>query len=672
MGVTLTEKGFHVNVVSEGTACAMHLYRRNEADAFLSLPFSPEEKMGSVWSLDVREEDVNEKSGFGSLAGIEYNFEDDDGIFADPYGLSFSGRDAWGKVEQYGNPLRSPLVLPEFDWEDDAPPRIPYEDTIIYRLHVRGFTKSPSSGVVQKGTFDGIIEKIPYLKELGVTTVELLPCQEFEELMVRKSDQGAPAGAAPEKPRKADGRVNYWGYAPANHFAPKAGYCRKKDRSPVNELRALVKALHKAGMEIILEFYFDGSRSASYVIDVLRYYVRFYHIDGVHISGYADAAAVAGDPYLSEVKLIAEGWNTGAKKGRKRLAAANENFEHDMRRILKGDEGMLNSLVYHTRNNPAGFAVINFMANTNGFTMADMVSYDIKHNEANGEDNADGTDMNFSWNCGAEGPSRKTKIRELRNRQLRNAFMLLLLSQGTPLILAGDEFGQTQGGNNNPYCQDGPVTWLNWKLGKTNEELLAFVKKLIAFRKAHRVFHYAEAPKLVDFRATGIPDVSYHGVRTWQPEFEAWRRQLGILYNGAYACDAAGTPDSTFYVMYNMHWEPCEFSLPKPGRGEVWHPLISTAAKEYNGFLPEDAPALEDQKTFTMPPRAIMVLVARPAPPEKKKKGGKKKAAGKKKEKEKAGEKAEAREAAEAGEKAETREAAEAVEMAEVGEKTEA
>jgi glycogen operon protein len=473
-----------------------------------------------------------------------------------------------------------------------------------------------------------------------------MPCQEFEELMIPASDYSGPAALA----RKPDGRINCWGYVKTHHFAPKASLCRKKDRDPAGEFRELVKAMHAAGIEVFTELYFDGTEDSAYVTSVLRWYVRFFRVDGLHIMGFADIEAASRDPYLARTKIIAQYWKEMPRKGPKLLASCNENFQRDMRRYLKGDEGTLNSLVFHTKNNPLGAAVINYMANTNGFTMMDMVSYDRKHNELNGEGNTDGPDGNFSWNCGVEGPTRKRKITELRRQQLRNAFLLLLLSQGTPLIMAGDEFGNTQDGNNNAYCQDNALWWLNWKLVKSEKALLDFVKKAIAFRKKHRVFHLPEQPKVLDPRATGLPDVSYHGVRAWQPEFDDWHRQLGILYNGRYAADENGVPDNTFYVMYNLHWESHSFALPHPVNGYQWYIAANTADTEVNGFYPEgEEPAVTGGPEFEVPARGIVVLISKEAqkPARKPKKAAKKD--GKKAEKE-TGKKAEKKAAEETAE----------------------
>ena len=282
----------------------------------------------------------------------------------------------------------------------------------------------------------------------------------------------------------------------------------------------------------------------------------------------------------------------------------------DMRRFLKGDEGMLSALSYHIRHNPDHMGVINYMANVNGFTMMDMVSYNEKHNEDNGEDNQDGSDQNQSWNCGAEGPVRKKKVLSLRLRQLKNALLLLFLSQGTPLLLSGDEFGQTKQGNNNSYCQDNEISWLNWGLIRRNKDLFAFVKQVISFRKSHDLFHMVKEPRLMDYRGLGLPDLSYHGEKAWQPEFDRCSRQFGAFYCGDYSED---TEKTSFYTAYNMHWEPHEFALPNLPKGRAWQMVFNTAEDSVNGFWPEGkGPVLKDQKKVMIGARAVCVFMENP------------------------------------------------------------
>ncbi len=601
-GMTKIEGGFYLCIAKDCRECSLVIYEGGKKEG-RRFPFPKEQRIGNVWSMDIIGED---------FSGLEYTLELDGKEVPDPYGRVYTGRDRWGEMKEEKRTVRCRFEASDYDWEEDRPLKRPLEETVLYRLHPRGFTKHPSSKVENRGTFQGILSKIPYLKELGITAVELMPSNEFDEVMREDGSDGNPyATGAPT------GKINYWGYAPGQYFAPKAAYACGSRKDPVRELKDLVKELHRNGIELILELYFTGKESASFVQDVVRFWVCEYHVDGVHLNGFAKTGLLAEDPVLAETKLFAGFWeqDRGAGKassGMRHLAEYNDGFMMDMRRVLKGDEGQMSNLVFRTRRNPAGCGVINYMANTNGFTMMDMVSYEQKHNEANGENNRDGSDTNCTWNCGAEGPTRKKKVLAMRKQQLKNAYLLLLLSQGTPLLLSGDEFGHTKNGNNNAYCQDNEISWLNWNRKKTNEELFSFVKEMIAFRGKHPVFHSPTEPKNVDYLACGHPDVSYHGVNAWCPEFESFRRQLGIMYCGEYGRRADGTPDDYFFVAYNMHWEPHEFALPKLPKGMKWHIAIRTD-EEKDGIYPEGRELLlPEQKKTMIPPRTIVVFIGKP------------------------------------------------------------
>ena len=610
LGVTTAENGARILVQSEGKKVSLLLFHPGEEKAAEIMDFKEEERIGNVWSMTLKGHD---------LADMEYGLEADGVPFADPCARIITGRETWGDVSRAGKPVRARVLTEAFDWGDDKRPEIPYPDTIVYRLHVRGFTKHPSSGVKKKGTFAGVAEKIPYLKDLGVTSVELMPVTEFDEILMNEAAAGAPGGK-----REPSGRLNYWGYGPSFLYALKSSYGSGKT-SPEREFKSLVKALHKENMECIVEMYFTGKEAPGMASDVLRYWIREYHVDGFKLSGFPPLTAIARDPFLKGTKLFAGNWGEALENGQRRsypvpdgktaavreknLAEYSDHFQTDMRRFLKGDEGMLNSLAFRSRRNPDDFAVINYMANTNGMTMMDMVSYDRKHNEENHENNQDGNDFNFSWNCGEEGPTRKKKVKDLRRQQLANAFLLLFLSQGTPLLLAGDEFGNTQNGNNNAYCQDNETGWVDWKLKRTNRDIYGFVKALIAFRKKHGVFHMDREPRVMDYRSCGRPDVSYHGECVWRPEFENFRRQFGILYWGSYGKKPDGTEDDTIYVIYNMHWEPHTFGLPRLPKGDTWHVFYDTSKGMEKGRYPEgEEPALEDQTSLSVSPRSIVVL----------------------------------------------------------------
>ncbi|MDO5407629.1 MAG: alpha-amylase family glycosyl hydrolase [Eubacteriales bacterium] len=607
IGLTRTMEGIHVSVVAAAKTCSLLLFlpetgrsgKNGRVREPVRIPFPEESRMGDVWEMTVRGEDFER---------YEYAFEADGELFSDPRGRLFHGREQWGRPEQVRTLLKTPIRQDTFDWEGDRPLRIPYEDCVAYCAHVRGLTKHGSSGVSEKGTFHGVIEKIPYLKELGITTLELLPVAEFQEVMMPEHPDGNPYGE--DEPT---GQLNYWGYAPALLFAPKASYAGRR-KNPVQELKSLVKALHQAGIELVLQFYFNGKEAPSMVLEAVRYWVREYHLDGVHLQGQAPAWLLAQDPYLAQTKLWATSWDgVPVPAGRpKHLGEYNDGFLVDMRRVLKGDEEQMNNLIFRNKRNPAAWGVLNYIAGTNGFTMMDMVSYELKHNEANGENNRDGNDYNYSWNCGVEGPVRKRKLVELRRKQLRNALLLVFLSQGTPLLLAGDEFGNTQNGNNNAYCQDNEISWLNWNQLKTNHSLHEFVKYVIAFRKAHPVFHMSKEPRVMDYLVCGHPDISYHGVKAWCPEFDNFRRQMGIMYCGDYGVRPDGSRDDYFFVTYNMHWEPHEFALPNLPKGRVWHMAFNTDDAAVNGYYePGQEPELENQKQYMVPPRTILVLIGK-------------------------------------------------------------
>lgn len=602
MGLTRTDGGIHVSAVAAAKACSLLLFVKEDKNGkearfreVRNIPFPEEGKTGHVWSMTLN----------GAFDDLYYAFEADGKRFSDPYGRSFAGRERWGRLSHAKRLLLSPVAEPEFDWQGDRPLHIPYEDCIVYRAHVRGLTKHASSGTEHRGTFRGVVDKIPYFKELGITTLELLPAVEFQEVMMPENVEGNPYGTS-----EPTGRLNYWGYAKAGMFAPKASYA-DPGTNPVTEFKYMVREFHKAGLEVVPELYFSGREVPEFVLETVRFWVREYHVDGIHLTGYAPTVLLAKDPYLADTKLWALSWEAEkpAAGEKKHLGEYNDGFLIDMRRALKGDEEQMSSLIYRNRRNPAETGVLNFMAGTNGFTMMDMVSYDQKHNEANGENNRDGSDYNYSWNCGAEGHVRKKKIQELRSRQLRNAMLLLFLSQGTPVLLAGDEFGNSQNGNNNAYCQDNEISWLNWNLNKWDQALLDFVKYVIAFRKAHPVFHMEQEPRVMDYLACGHPDISYHGVNAWQPEFENFRRQIGILYCGAYAKKPNGENDDFFFVIFNMHWEPHSFALPNLPKNLVWSLAFDTSDSAAGGYYEEGQERqILNQKNYMVPSRSVLVF----------------------------------------------------------------
>ncbi|NUN87266.1 glycogen debranching protein [Coprococcus comes] len=537
--------------VPEGQTCELIIYKKGaRASAFSQeMPYS--DVAGNLHFLSVVLEQPED---------YEYCYKIGGKIVPDPYGKAFSGREHWsvskGKEKRT---LRTRIVTDTFDWGKSQFPHLKKEDVIAYSLHVRGFTKHSSSGVAHKGTFDGVTEKLPYLQKLGINQIHLMPVYEFDE---------------------NQRHVNYWGYGKAYFFAPKASYAAG---DPVNEMKLLVRQMHLAGIEVILEMPFTEGTTFSLILDCLRYWVMQYHVDGFIVNPYiCNPDELAKDPVLAKSKIL--------KK--------EDGFQNVMRRFLKGDEGMIRDVICQLKNQDT--QLYNYIASHNGFTLCDVVSYDGKHNEANGENNLDGPDYNYSWNCGAEGYSRKKAVNELRKNQIFNAFFLLLFAQGMPCILSGDEFMNTQKGNNNAYCQDNLISWLDWNQLSRQEELYTFVCRLIALRKACMK---QIAKKSEDTMGrSGIPQISYHGEDAWQMPAGRASRQLGVFYHEE-------STEKDFYIAYNMHWLSHSFALPSLPKGMEWVCIAGT--KE--GVLDEKEAVPVKDKKVQLEERTIKVFVGRQA-----------------------------------------------------------
>ena len=379
-GIKRTETGMHLCVEAPGTFCHLAIYETGKKQG-VRIPFSPEERVGDLWMMELAGDD---------FSGLEYTIETEQGELPDPCGRIYTGHERWGDLKAALRPVRCRFPEETYDWEMDQPLKHPYDETILYRLHVRGFTRHTSSGTGERGTFRALTEKIPYLKELGITAVELMMPNEFQEVMMEDGADGNPYATG-----TPTGRLNYWGYGAGYLFAPKASYTSGKEKEPEREFKDLVKEFHKNDIEVLVELYFTGEESAALAQEAVRFWVYEYHVDGVHLSGFAPAELLASDPLLADTKLLAGSWDgvrvpktAAAPKLRERrwhLGEYNEGFLIDMRRVLKGDEDQVGRLIYQTRRNPDAYGVINYMAATNGFTMMDMVSCEQKHNEANGE-----------------------------------------------------------------------------------------------------------------------------------------------------------------------------------------------------------------------------------------------------------------------------------------------
>jgi len=581
----------NIAIAMQSDNCGIVLYHKNKK-ATERISFNKEFCIGELYCVSIEGLDTQ---------AYEYCFFDGDRMFVDSYARSVAGNEIYGKVPVS---LRGKFYQREFDWGEDAALLTPYHDSIFYLLHVRGFTQHKSSGVTTKGTFEGIVDKIPYLKELGITAVELMPAYEFLEL----EDSIVENERIPMAYRSTEPVLNYWGYKEGYYYAPKSAYATDRT-DPVNSFKNMVKELHANGIEVLMQFYFPNTVSAFHIEDVLRFWVCEYHVDGFHLMGERiPADMLAADPLLKKTKLIYYGFsvmeNGGRKVSYKNLASCRDEYMYDMRRFLKSDERMLGKVLHHMKTNPKGQAVVHYMTETNGFTLADVVSYDRKHNEDNGENNLDGNPYNASWNCGIEGKTKKKQVLDLRMKQMKNAFLLSLFTQSTPLLLSGDEFANSQNGNNNAYCQDNAISWLNWNDKEKQKELFDFVKTAIAFRKEHALLHKSSEYTMLDDLACGYPDLSYHSEEPWKCSYDDLTRHFGVLYCGEYSEDVK-EKETFIFLAVNTHWVSHEFVLPKLPKKREWKLVFDTSQRGMNKI--EES---VKEECISVKERSIQVLIA--------------------------------------------------------------
>jgi glycogen operon protein len=618
--------------------------------------FIPDLKPGQIYAYRAH-------GSFAPEQGLRF---DGDKVLLDPYGLAVAVPDAYNRQaasrpgDNAATAMKSVVADPgRYDWEGDQPLKRPFAETVIYELHVRGFTRHPSSGIapVKRGTYAGLIEKIPYLKELGITAVELLPVFQFDP-------QDAP-----------DGRVNYWGYQPVSFFAPHHAYSsRKGGLAALDEFRDMVKALHRAGIEVILDvvfnhtteggqngptlcyrglandFYYilekDKSRYADYtgcgntlnanqpivrrlIQDSLRYWVTQMHVDGFRFDLASilsrDEAGrplpnppvlwdIESDPLLAGTKLIAEAWDAaglyqvGSFVG-DTWQEWNGRFRDDVRRFLKGDNGSVSKVAARLLGSPDIYGheereaeqSVNFITCHDGFTLNDLVSYNDKHNEANGEENRDGSNDNLSWNCGAEGPTDDPAIEVLRNRQVKNFFALELLAAGTPMLLMGDEVRRTQRGNNNSYCQDSEINWFDWGLLERHADVHRFVKALTAFRQRRDVL--AEGNNLSLNQLLERAKIEWHGVALNRPDWSETSHAIAFTLRSLRG-------RFLLHGMFNAYWEPLTFELPPvPAENKKrWRRCIDTALASPDDIYSWDKAPTVPQASYVVQPRSVVLL----------------------------------------------------------------
>lgn len=671
-GVTLTTFGHNFAIFSkQATSVSLLLYFDQQQTPKHEIRFDSKlNRTGAVWHILIQ----NLPDSFYYMYRIDgpRNLEqghifDAKQLLLDPYAKFIAGMETWGKRATKPHQVLCYFENTTYDWGNDQAPNIPLSDTIIYELHVRGFSQHPSSGVKGSGSYQGIIEKIGYLKSLGITAIELMPVQEFDEMECRY-----------ENPHTGAKLLNYWGYSTVGFFALKTAYAAAGESGGAgNEFRDMVKALHAENLEVIIDVVFNhtaegdktcpvlsfkGIENSVYyildetgdyrnysgcgntlncnhpvvrklIMDVLKYWVVEMHVDGFRFDLAAILTrdengdvltnpplleAIAKDPVLSSTKIIAEAWDAaglyqvGSFPASKRWAEWNGRYRDTVRRFLRGEPGLTGEiatrisgsedLYRHSDRNP--YHSINFITAHDGFTMMDLVSYLEKHNQANGEDNQDGCNHNFSLNFGVEGVTTDTGIMSKRKQQIRNMATIMMLSQGTPMVLAGDEFGNSQSGNNNAWCQDNEISWLDWELADINQDLLIFWKKLIEFRKKHAALHRKRFFTGKISETSGIADISWHNIRLGQPDFNTSSRSLAFLMDGV---DSGGEKGEMLYAALNFSEISLEFEIPTISSAKTWNQVLSTA--DPKSFI-EGTPRSCDQKTIEVAAFSITVLTS--------------------------------------------------------------
>lgn len=664
-GATVIPGGVNFTIQShKATSCELLLFHREAEEPFAVLPFPDNYRIGFCYSMIVFGLDIEEfeyayrlDGPYDEKKGLRF---DRTKILLDPYARAVTGQSHWGHKNNPQHGYRARVVHSNFDWGQQRHTSIPMEDLIIYELHVRGYTKDASSGVKHPGTFDGLKEKIPYLKGLGVNAVELMPVFEFDEMRdARLIDENL--------------LLDFWGYNPVSFFAPNTSYSSSKEYNREGmELKSLIKELHDQNMEVILDvvfnhtaegnefgpsFSFKGFDNQIYymltpdghyynfsgcgntlncnhpvvqnmILDCLRYWVIEYRVDGFRF----DLASILGrnedgtplhqppllrslafDSILGNVKLIAEAWDAGGLyqvgsfPSWKRWAEWNGRYRDDMRRFLKGDDFLSQAAARRITGSPDLYdpvfrgrnASVNFLTCHDGFTLYDLYSYNEKHNEANGWGNTDGADDNNSWNCGVEGDTTDPSVLALRRKMMMNACAVLMCSRGTPMFLAGDEFADTRYGNNNPYCQDNLISWLDWSLLEKNRALYEFFRYMIHFRKAHACIRKDLEPSYL-----GFPSMSLHGLTPWKPDLPESSHTACVLFSGY---DDTLHKEDLVFLAVNTHWCSAALTLPKLPDGYTWKIAVNTGDKKQQTFTDSEIPAAGS--SVLLGERSVIVFV---------------------------------------------------------------
>lgn len=669
-GACVASNGVSFTINSHGaTRCTLLLFKPQAPKPYARIPFPDSYRIGDTYSMlvyDIKPDEFEYAFSFDGpyepAKGLLFNEEN---VLLDPYSRAVTGQRKWGEKPEGGKGFeyRARVVKSNFDWGNIKQLEQPFEDLVIYETHVRGYTKDKSSGVSAPGTFAGLKDKIPYLKDLGINAVELMPIFEFDEM---------------ESARVVDGvqLYNYWGYNTVSFFAPNTSYAFNEEHNHEgDELKSLIKALKENGIEVILDVVFNHTAEGnemgpcfsfkgidnnvyymltpdahyynfsgcgnvmncnhpvvrSFIIDCLRHWAIEYRVDGFRF----DLASILGrdqngapmanppileslafDPVLGKMKLIAEAWDAGGLyqvgsfPSWNRWAEWNGRYRDDMRSFLKGDDGMAGNAItritgsrdLYSPESRGHKASVNFMTCHDGFTLYDLYSYNEKHNEKNGWNNTDGDNNGHSWNCGAEGETDDPNVNGLRRRLIKNAFAALLCSRGPAMFFAGDEFCNTQFGNNNAYCQDNIISWLDWSRLEEFKEIHDFVRHMIQFRKEHPILRKMTKPSSCQF-----PEISVHNGTPFNASTDYKTKLIGIMYAGRNEEDTED--DIVFYCM-NAYWEPLVMQLPVLPNGKHWHVDTNTNAEYFDG---EDFTAkteLLGVNTIRVPARTTIILVA--------------------------------------------------------------
>lgn len=669
-GACVASNGVSFTINSHGaTRCTLLLFKPQASKPYARIPFPDSYSIGDTYSMlvfDIKPDEFEYAFSFDGpyepAKGLLFNEEN---VLLDPYSRAVTGQRKWGEKPEGGKDFeyRARVVKSSFDWGNIKQLEQPFEDLVIYETHVRGYTKDKSSGVSAPGTFAGLKDKIPYLKDLGINAVELMPIFEFDEM---------------ESARVVDGvqLYNYWGYNTVSFFAPNTSYAFNEEHNHEgDELKSLIKALKENGIEVILDVVFNHTAEGnemgpcfsfkgidnnvyymltpdahyynfsgcgnvmncnhpvvrSFIIDCLRHWAIEYRVDGFRF----DLASILGrdqngapmanppileslafDPVLGKMKLIAEAWDAGGLyqvgsfPSWNRWAEWNGRYRDDMRSFLKGDDGMAGNAItritgsrdLYSPESRGHKASVNFMTCHDGFTLYDLYSYNEKHNEKNGWNNTDGDNNGHSWNCGAEGETDDPNVNGLRRRLIKNAFAALLCSRGPAMFFAGDEFCNTQFGNNNAYCQDNIISWLDWSRLEEFKEIHDFVRHMIQFRKEHPILRKMTKPSSCQF-----PEISVHNGTPFNASTDYKTKLIGIMYAGRNEEDTED--DIVFYCM-NAYWEPLVMQLPVLPNGKHWHVDTNTNAEYFDG---EDFTAkteLLGVNTIRVPARTTIILVA--------------------------------------------------------------